>query len=136
MPRTALKIFRGGGLWVVVLKATLVFSFGQTGLWIWIWTKLNKNYWIEDFLKLCPQNNDENSCLVAEHWNKLVATPRERERGLLTVIQYSADSCKNLKSYNKPLWGFSNGTKKMMRSMVILASSMVILTRSAVIWAA
>ena len=41
--------------------------------------------------------------------------------------------CKNLKSYVMPLWGFSNGTKKLMRSSVILARSAVILTRSVVI---
>ena len=35
--------------------------------------------------------------------------------------------CRNLKSYDKPLWGFSNGTKKMMSSEVILARSAVII---------
>ena len=41
--------------------------------------------------------------------------------------------CRNSKSYDKPLGGFSNGTKKMMRSAVILARIAVILTRSTVI---
>ena len=42
--------------------------------------------------------------------------------------------CKNLKSYDNPFWGKSNGGNNKMRSAVILARSAVILARSAVIW--
>ena len=45
LPGSALKVF-GGWWWWVVLNTTLVFSFGPNlwfRLWIWPWTKLNKN---------------------------------------------------------------------------------------------